>query len=97
MTTSVVTFSILSPAASLSYDRIKLRLEEYHVLLTPHSDMIELSTENGTTVIYRKQAEEMEEFLDRAEILLWDVLQSRDISTLVVLHILVTFPRFWTN
>ena len=85
-TTSVVTFSILSPDASLSYDRIKLRLEEYRTLLASDSDTIELSTENGKTVICRKKANEMEEYLDQAEILLWDVVQSRDISTLVVLH-----------
>ena len=85
-TTSTVTFSILSPDASLSYDRIKLRLEEYRTLLTSDSDTIELSTENGKTVLCRKQANEMEEYLDQAEILLRDVVQSRDISTLVVLH-----------
>ena len=85
-TTTTVTFSILSPDASLSYDRIKLRLEEYRTLLAVDSDTIELSTENGKTVICRKQAKEMEEYLDQAEILLQDVVQSRDISTLVVLH-----------
>ena len=85
-TTSIATFSILSPDASLSYDRIKLRLEEYRTLLTSDSDTIELSTENGKTVICRKQANEMEEYLDQAEALLRDVVQSRDISTIVVLH-----------
>ena len=85
-TTSVVTFSILSPDASLSYDRIKLRLEEYRTLLASDSDTIELSTENGKTVICRNQANEMGEYLDRAEIFLQNVVQSRDISTLVVLH-----------
>ena len=85
-TTSVVSFSILSPDASLSYDRIKLRLDEYRTLLASDSDTIELATENGKTVICRKQANEMEQFLDRAEMLLEDVIQSRDISTLVVLH-----------
>ena len=85
-TTSIVTFSILSPDASLSYDRIKLRLDEYRTLLASDSDTIELSTENGKTVICRKQAKEMAEYLDQAEILLQDVVQSRDISTLVVLH-----------
>ena len=84
--TSVVTFSILSPDASLSYDHIKLRLEEYRALLASDSDTIELSTENGKTVICRKEAKEMEEYLDQAEILLRDIVQSRDISTLVVLH-----------
>jgi len=85
-TASIVTFSILSPDASLSYDRIKLRLEEYRTLLASDSDTIELSTENGKTVICRKQANEMEEYLDQAEILLQNVIQSRDISTLVVLY-----------
>ena len=85
-TASIVTFSILSPDASLSYDRIKLRLEEYRILLASDSDTIELSTENGKTVICRKQTNEMEEYLDQAEILLRDVIQSHDISTLVVLH-----------
>ena len=85
-TTSIVTFSILSPDASLSYDRIKLRLEEYRTLLASDSETIELSTENGKTVICRKQAKEMEEYLDQAEILLRGVVQSRDISTLVALH-----------
>ena len=85
-TTSIVTFSILSPDASLSYDRIKLRLEEYRTLLASDSDTIELSTENGKTVICRKQAKQMEGYLNEAEILLRGVVQSRDISTLVVLH-----------
>ena len=75
-----------SPDVSLSYDRIKLRLEEYRTLLASDSDKIELSTENGKTVICRKQANEMEEYLDQAETLLRDVIQSRDISTLVVLR-----------
>ena len=85
-TTSTVTFSILSPDASLSYHRIKLRLREYRTLFASDSDIFQLSTENGKTVICRKQAKEMEEYLDRAEILLRDVIQSRDISTLVVLY-----------
>ena len=85
-TTSIVTFSILSPDASLSYDRIKLRLEEYRTLLASESDTIELSTDNGKTVICRKQANEMEAYLDQAEILLRDVVQSRDTSTLVILY-----------
>ena len=85
-TTSTVAFSILSPDASLSYDRIKLRLEEYRTLLASDSDTIELSTENGKTVICRKKANEMQKYLDQAEDLLRDVVQSRDISTLVVLH-----------
>ena len=85
-TTSIVTFSILSPDASLSYDRIQLRLEEYRALLASDSDTIEFSTENGKTVICRTQAKEMGEYLDQAETLLQDVVQSRDLSTLVVLH-----------
>ena len=85
-TTSIVTFSILSPDASLSYDRINLSLERYRTLLASDSETIELSTENGKTVICRNQANEMEGYLDEAEILLRDVVQSRDISTLAVLH-----------
>ena len=85
-TTSTVTFSILSPDASLSYDCIKLRLEEYRMLLASDSDTIELSTEDGKTVICQKQANEMGEYLDQAEILLQNVVQSRNISTLIVLH-----------
>jgi len=85
-TTSIVTFTVLSPDASLSYDRIKLRLEEYRTLLASDSDTIELSTENGKTVICRKQANKMEEYLDQAEILLQNVVQTRDISTIVVLY-----------
>jgi len=96
-TTSTVAFSILSPDASLSYDRIKLRLEEYRTLLASDSDTIELSTENGKTVICRKQANEMEKYLDRAEELLRDVVQSRDISTLVVLHHLCDLAEVLDN
>ena len=96
-TTSLVTFSILSPDASLSYDRIKLRLEEYRTLLASESDTIELSTENGKTVICRKQANEMEAYLDQAEILLRDVVQSRDVSTLVVLHHLRDLAKVLDN
>ena len=97
ISTSVVTFSILSPGASLSYDRIKLRLEEYRTLLASDSDTIELSTENGKTLICRKKAKEMEEYLDQAEILLRDVVQSRDISTLVVLHHLCDLAEVLDN
>ena len=61
-------------------------MEEYRTLLASGSDTIELSTENGKIIICRKQAKEMEEYLGQAEILLGDVVQSRDISTLVVLH-----------
>ena len=96
-TTSIVTFSILSPDASLSYDRIKLRLEEYRTLLASDSDTIKLSTENGKTIICRKRANEMGEYLDQAEILLRDVLQSRDISTLVVLHHLRDLAKVLDN
>ena len=87
-TTSTVTFSILSPDASLAFERITLRLEEYRTLLASDSDTIEFSTENGKTIICQKQANEMGEYLDRAEKLLWDVIQSDDIPTLVVLHLL---------
>ena len=96
-TTSIVTFSILSPDASLSYDRIKLRLEEYHTLLASDSDTIELSTENGKTIVCRKRADEMGEYLDQAKILLRDVVQSRDISTLVVLHHLRDLAKVLDN
>jgi len=96
-TTSIVTFTVLSPDASLSYDRIKLRLEEYRTLLASDSDTIELSTENGKTVICRKQANEMEEYLDQAEILLRGVVQSRDISTIVALHNLRDLAKVLDN
>jgi len=85
-TTSTVTFSILSPDASLSYDCIKLRLEEYRTLLASDSDTIELSTENGKTLICSKQAKRMEQFLDQAELLLRDIIQSHNTSVIVVLH-----------
>ena len=96
-TTSVVTFSILSPDASLAYDRIKLRLEEYRTLIASESETIELSTENGKTVICRTQAKQMEEFLDQAEILLRNVVQSRDMSTLVILHHLRDLSKVLDN
>ena len=67
------------------------------MLLASDSDTIELSTENGKTVICRKQAKEMEEYLDQAEILLRDVVQSRDISTLVVLHHLRDLAKVLDN
>jgi len=96
-TTSIVTFSVLSPDPSFSYDRIKLRLEEYRTLLASDSDTIELSTENGKTVICRKQANEMEEYLDQAEILLRDVVQSRDIPTITVLNHLRDLTKVLDN
>ena len=85
-TTSTVTFSILSPDASLAFDRIKLRLEEYRTLLASDSDTIEFFTENGKTIICRKQANGIGEYLDQAEKLLRDVIQSDDIPTLVILQ-----------
>jgi tetratricopeptide (TPR) repeat protein len=85
-TTSVVSFSILSPDASLAYDRIKLRLDEYRVLLDSKLEDIELHTVNGKTILCQKQANEMKEYLDQAEMLLQDTVESRDISAIVVLH-----------
>ena len=96
-TTPIVTFSILSPDTSLSFDHINLCLEEYRTLIASDSDTIELSTENSKIVICRKQAKEMEEYLDQAEILLWDVVQSRDISTLVVIHRLRDLSKVLDN
>ena len=96
-TTRTVTFSILSPDTSLSCDCIKLRLEEYNTLLASDSDTIELSTENGKTIICQKQANEMEDYLDQAEILLRDVVQSGDISSLVVLHCLCDVAQVLDN
>src|SRR5258708_7207948 len=64
-TTSNATFSILSPDASLSYDRIKIRLDEYRILLESDSDTIELLTENGKTVLCRKEAINWNTFLIR--------------------------------
>ena len=93
----MVTFSILSPDASLSYDSIKLSLEKYHRLIASDSDTIELSTENGKTVICRNQANEMGEYLDQAEILLQNVVQSREISTLMVLHHLCDLAKVLDN
>ena len=63
--TSTVTFSILSPDVSLSYDRIKLPLEEYRTLLVSSSDTIKLPAENDKTVISLKRAKEMEEYLEQ--------------------------------
>ena len=91
--TSTVTFSILSPDASLAYDRIKLRLEEYRTLLASDSDTIEFSTENGKTNISREQANEIGEYLDRSKNLLRDVIQSHDVPTLVVLQLLRDLSR----
>jgi len=96
-TTSIVTFSVLSPDPSFSYDHIKLRLEEYRTLLASDSDTIELSTENGKTVICRKQATEMEKYLDQAEILLQGVVQSRDIPTIIVLNHLRDLTKVLDN
>ena len=96
-TTSIVSFSILSPDASLSYDRIKLRLDEYRTMLASDSNTIELATENGKTIICRKRANKMEKFVRRAEILLQDVIQSRDTSTLVVLHRLRDLSKVLDN
>jgi len=96
-TTPIVTFSVLSPDPSFSYDRIKLRLDEYRTLLTSDSDTIELSTENGKTVICRNQANEMEKYLDEAEILLRDVVQSRDIPTIIVLNHLRDLTKVLDN
>jgi len=63
-----------------------LRLNEYRNLLASDSDTIELPTENGQTVVCRKQATGMEQFLDQAEGLLQDIVQCKDISTLDVLY-----------
>ena len=92
-TTSMVTFSILSPDTSLSYDHIKLRLEEYRTLLSSDLDTIELSTENGKILICLKKASGMEAYLNQAVIFLRDVVRSRDISALVVLHHLRDFAE----
>jgi len=96
-TTSAVAFSILSPSNALAYDRIKLRLEEYRILLASNSDTIELPTENGTTVLCRRQAIRMETFLDQAESLMQDIVQSRHTSMIIVLYRLRDLARVLDN
>jgi tetratricopeptide (TPR) repeat protein len=96
-TTSAVTFSILSPDTALACDRIKLRLGAYRALLASDSDTIELPTENNKIVLCRKQASGMEVFLDQAESLLQDIVQSRDTSMLAVLHRLRDLAKVLEN
>ena len=96
-TPAAVTFSILSPSTIFAYDQIKLRLEEYRRLLSSTSDTIELSTENGTIILCRKQASGMEAFLDQAESLLRDLIQSRNTSMIVVLHRLRDLAKVLDN
>lgn len=67
------------PGVSLSYDHIKQRLEEFYL------DIIALATENGEAD-FPEASHEIEQSLDRAEILLQDVTQSHDVSELVVLQ-----------
>jgi len=78
----MVSFSILAPDASLSYDSIKLRLETYKEFLATDSPTIEFATEGGKTIICRKELEKMEEFLAGAEMLLQNIIESRDVSTI---------------
>ena len=85
-TTSSIIVSVLSPDASLSHDRIKLRLDEYRTLLASDLDTIELPNDSGKTVICRKEANEMEQFLDQAEALLRDIVRFRDTSAITLLH-----------
>ena len=66
------------PISASTYDQIRLRLQ-YRRILASTSDTIELSTENGTIILCRKQASGMEAFLDRAESLPRDIVQSRSI------------------
>jgi tetratricopeptide (TPR) repeat protein len=83
---SLVSFSILSPDASLSYDRIKMRLREYTQFLKSDSPSIKFVTKNGKTIVCRKQADEMEEQLKQAEDLLQAMVESRDVPTIEAIH-----------
>jgi hypothetical protein len=85
-TSSLVSFSILSPDASLSYDRIKMKLEEYTQILKTDSPSIEFFTKNGKTIVCRKQADGMEKQLKQAEDLLRAMVESRDVPTLKAIH-----------
>ena len=83
---SVVSFSILSADASLSYDQIKMRLEEYSQLLKSDSPTIEFSTKHGKMIVCWKQADEMEEQLQEAKDLLQAMIEARDVPTIEVIH-----------
>src|SRR5260370_41711885 len=82
----LVTFSILSPDASLSYDKIKMRLEEYSQLLESDSPTIEFFTKNGKTIVCRQQVVEMEKQLRQAKDLLQAMIDSKDVPTIEAIH-----------
>lgn len=86
VSTSSIRFSILSPDASLSYDCIKLRLQEYKDLLATDSPTIEFKTEKGKVVLCRKKVDKMEGFLSEAEQLLQGMVDTPDVSTTTVIY-----------
>ena len=90
-TISFISSYIQSSNASLSFDRIKLRLDEYRTMLASNSDTTEFATENGRTVISRKQD------LEWAKILLQGAIQSRETDALVVLYRLRDLSKVLDN
>ena len=85
-TSSLATFSILSPDSSLSYDKIKMRLEEYSHLLKSDSPTIEFPTKNGKTIMCQKQVDDMKEQLEQARDLLQAMIEAKDVPTIEVIH-----------
>jgi tetratricopeptide (TPR) repeat protein len=85
-TASLVTFSILSPGASLSYGQIKMCLDEYSQLLKSDSLNVEFFTKNGKVILCRKQVDEMEQQLQEAKALLQAMIESRNIPTIEAIH-----------
>jgi tetratricopeptide (TPR) repeat protein len=86
ITSSLVTFSILSPDASLSYDQIKMRLDEYSEILISDSLTVKFITKHGKTILCRKQVSKMEKQLQEAKDLLQAMIESRDVPTVEAIH-----------
>ena len=63
-----------------------MRLEEYSQLLNSDSPTIEFSTENGKTIMCRKQAHGMKEQLEQAKDLLQAMIEAKDVPTIEVIH-----------
>ena len=63
-----------------------MRLEEYSQLLNSDSPTVEFSTENGKTIMCRKQVHGMKEQLEQAKDLLQAMIEAKDVPTIEVIH-----------
>jgi hypothetical protein len=79
----------MSPDALFNHESIQLSFNHYKAFLNSGSPSIEFTTKRGKTIVCRRDAESAVDLLDKAETLLKDMLDLKDVSTIITIKRLI--------